>query len=58
MPADQRDGPTYFLSCVRDDRPAEGLCTPELGRDVQEILSLALRSAALGREVPLVPSVA
>ena len=58
LPADQRDGPTYFLSCVRDDRPAEGLCTPELGRDVQEILSLALRSAALGREVPLVPSVA
>jgi predicted dehydrogenase len=53
LPPDQPDGPTYFLSCVRDGRPVEGLCAPEVGRDVQEILGLALRSATLGREVPL-----
>jgi predicted dehydrogenase len=56
LPPDQQDGPTYFLSCVRDGRPVEGLCAPEVGRDVQEILGLALRSATLGREVPLVPA--
>ena len=56
LPPEQLDGPTYFLSCVRDGRPVEGLCAPEVGRDVQEILGLALRSATLGREVPLVPT--
>jgi predicted dehydrogenase len=55
LPTDQRDGPTYFLSRVRDGRPVEGLCAPEAGRDVQEILDHALRSAALGREVTLPP---
>jgi predicted dehydrogenase len=53
LPADLRDGPTYFLSRIRDGRPVEGLCAPEVGRDVQEILAAALRSSATGREVRL-----
>jgi predicted dehydrogenase len=53
LPADERDGPTYFLTRVRAGRPIEGLCAPDVGRDVQEVLAAALQSAATGREVPL-----
>jgi predicted dehydrogenase len=53
LPADERDGPTYFLTRVKAGRPVEGLCAPEVGRDVQEVLAAALRSSATGREVPL-----
>jgi predicted dehydrogenase len=51
LPADATDGPTYFLTRVRDGRPIDGLLSPALGRDVQEVLSAALRSSASGREV-------
>jgi predicted dehydrogenase len=51
--AHERDGVTYFLSRLRDGRPIEGLCSPEVGRDVQEILMAALRSSATGQTVEL-----
>ena len=51
LPEGERDGPSYFLSRLRDGRPVEGLCAPDVGRDVQEILAAALRSAATRREV-------
>ena len=53
LPPDERDGPTYFLSRLRDGRPIDGLCAPEGGRDVQEVLAAALRSAETRREVAL-----
>jgi predicted dehydrogenase len=53
LPADECDGPTYFLSRVRDGLPIEGLCSPEIGRDVQEVLAAALRSSASGTTVAL-----
>ena len=53
LPADERDGVTYFLSRLRDGQPIEGLCTPGVGRDVQEILSAALRSSAAGQTIDL-----
>jgi len=53
LPADERDGATYFLSRLRSQRPIEGLCAPDVGRDVQEILTAALRSSATGQTVPL-----
>jgi predicted dehydrogenase len=53
LAADERDGPTYFLSRVMDGRPIEGLCAPEVGRDVQEVLAAALQSSSTGREVSL-----
>jgi predicted dehydrogenase len=53
LPADERDGPTYFLSRVRAGQPIEGLCAPDVGRDVQEVLAAALQSAAARREVTL-----
>jgi predicted dehydrogenase len=53
LPADERDGPTYFLTCLRTGRPVEGLCAPDVGRDVQEVLDAALRASATGRQVRL-----
>lgn len=53
LPADATDGPTYFLTRLRDQRPIEGLLSPTLGRDVQEVLSAALWSSTSGREVRL-----
>jgi hypothetical protein len=53
LPDDERDGPTYFLTRLRSGRPIEGLCAPDVGRDVQEILAAALRAAATKREVEL-----
>ena len=56
LPADERDGVTYFLSRVRDGRPIEGLCAPVVGRDAQEVLAAALESSATGRAIALPPA--
>jgi predicted dehydrogenase len=53
LPADERDAPSYFLSRIADGRPIEGLCSADVGRDVQEILEAALRSTATARVVAL-----
>jgi predicted dehydrogenase len=53
LPEEERDGPTWFLTCVRAGRPVTGPCAAEVGRDVQEVLDAALRSAASGRRVEL-----
>jgi len=53
LPADERDGVTYFLSRLRDGRPMDGLCAPIIGRDAQEVLAAALESSATGRTVAL-----
>ena len=56
LPAGERDGVSYFLARLRDGRPITGLCAPDVGRDVQEILSAALESSATGRTVSLAPA--
>ena len=53
LPSAERDGPTYFLTCVRAGRAVEGLCAPDVGRDVQEVLEAARRASASGRDVQL-----
>lgn len=53
LPPEERDGPTYFLSCLRAGREILGPCAPEVGRDVQEVLAAALQSSATGRRVTL-----
>jgi predicted dehydrogenase len=53
LPMDEIDGPTYFLSRIRDGRDIDGLCAPEAGRDVQEILEAAVASSAGGRRIGL-----
>jgi len=53
LPDGERDGPSYFLTCVREGRAVTGPCAADVGRDVQEVLDAALRSAASGRRVEL-----
>ena len=51
--ADERDGPTHFLSRVSAGRDVTGFCAADVGRDVQEVIAAALRSSATGRRVEL-----
>ena len=47
--APRRSGPEYFLHCLETGAPVEGLCSPEVGRDAQEILEAGLRAADTGQ---------
>jgi predicted dehydrogenase len=49
----ERSAVEYFLTCLAGDRPIEGLVSPAVGRDTQEILEAGLRAGATGREVSL-----
>ena len=53
LPSAERDGPTYFMTCLRAGRAVEGLCAADVGRDVQEILGAAQRASSDGRDVDL-----
>jgi predicted dehydrogenase len=50
---DRRSGSAYFLSCIRNDTPVEGLCSAEVGRDAQEIVEAGLLAAAKFESVGL-----
>jgi predicted dehydrogenase len=53
LPADQRDGPTHFLSTLRDGGDVTPFCSADVGVDVQEVIAAAQRSAATGARVEL-----
>jgi predicted dehydrogenase len=53
LPDHYRSGPAYFTDCLLHDRPFEGIVSPEISRDVQEILEAGVASMARGREVGL-----
>jgi predicted dehydrogenase len=53
LPADQRDGPTHFLSLVAAGRDVTPFCSPDVGCDVQEVIAAAQHSAATGARVAL-----
>jgi predicted dehydrogenase len=53
LPLDQRDGPTHFLSRLRDGCELTELCGAEVGRDVQEVIEAALQSSRHRRVVAL-----
>jgi predicted dehydrogenase len=53
LPPDQRDGPTHFLSRLRARGEVTDFCAPDIGRDVQEVITAALHSSAHRRVVPL-----
>jgi predicted dehydrogenase len=53
LPPDERDGPTHFLTRLRDGYELTDLCGAEVGRDVQEVIAAALRSGTQRRAVPL-----
>jgi len=53
LPEGQRNAPEYFVSSILQERPIEGLTSPEVCRDAQEILEAAIQSIASHREVAL-----
>jgi predicted dehydrogenase len=53
LPADERDGPTHFLSCLSTGRAVTDFCAADVGCDVQEIIAAAQRSSATGARVTL-----
>lgn len=53
LPAGERTAVEYFLTCLAEDRPIEGLVSLTIGRDTQELLEAGLRAAHLGCELAL-----
>jgi predicted dehydrogenase len=53
LPRHFTSAPDYFTHCLLHDQPFEGMVTPELSRDAQEILEAGMASIARGREVGL-----
>jgi predicted dehydrogenase len=53
LPEGERSAPEYFVGCVQRDRPIEGLVSPGVCRDAQEILEAAIESIRTGCEVPV-----
>lgn len=52
-PAELRSATAYFLHCIANDLPVEGICSPDVGRDAQEILEAGLLSATYGEAMSL-----
>ncbi|HXF62907.1 MAG TPA: Gfo/Idh/MocA family oxidoreductase [Caldilineaceae bacterium] len=52
-PPEFQSATAYFLSHIERGLPVEGLCSPEVSRDAQEILEAGLVSAASGEAVSL-----
>jgi predicted dehydrogenase len=53
LPAHFKSGPDYFTYCLLHDQPFEGMVSPDLSRDAQEILEAGMESIVRGREVGL-----
>ena len=53
LAAPRRSAPEYLLHCLETNHPVEGLCSPKVSRDAQEILEAGLRSADMGQTITL-----
>lgn len=53
LPAHYASAPDYFTHCLLHDLPFEGIVSPEVSRDTQEILDAGLQSMATGQRVVL-----
>jgi predicted dehydrogenase len=53
LPPTQQNATAYFLNCIVEDLPIEGLCSARVGRDAQEILEAGLISSLEGAAVSL-----
>ncbi|HVX30564.1 MAG TPA: Gfo/Idh/MocA family oxidoreductase [Nitrolancea sp.] len=53
LPEGERSAIQYFLTCLDEDRPFEGLVSMTIGRDTQEILEAGLLAARHDRGVSL-----
>lgn len=46
-------GPAYFVKCIKEDLPIEGLVNSKLGRDIQEVMEAAYISIKKGKKIDL-----
>jgi predicted dehydrogenase len=53
LSAEESNASAYFLHCIANDLPIEGICRPEVGRDAQEILEAGLLAATYGETISL-----
>lgn len=53
LPAHYRSGPDYFTHALLHDEPFEGMVSPEISRDAQEILDAGLQSMRTGTRIGL-----
>ncbi len=53
MPEGSRNAAEYFIHRLKTEQPIEGLCSPKVSRDAQEILEAGLVSADTGQVVNL-----
>lgn len=53
LPRHMQSGPDYFTYSLLHDLPFEGMVSPQVSRDAQEILEAGLTSMATGHEVGL-----
>ncbi len=51
--APRRNGPEYFRHCIRTGEPVEGMCSPEVSHDAQQIMEAARLSVLTGQRVAL-----
>ena len=52
-PAGMRNATDYFLTCISQGLPIEGICSAEVSRDAQEILEAGILSAQEGKAMSL-----
>ena len=48
LPPGRRNGPEYFVNAILNDTPIEDPCSPQMNRDVQEILEAGILSVQSG----------
>lgn len=53
LPPDRRNAAAYFLTCLAEQRPAEGVCNPVTARNAQEILEAGILAAETGCTISL-----
>lgn len=53
FPADEQNGPQYFIKCLDGEREPEDVCAAAVCRDAQEILEAGLRSNETGQRISL-----
>jgi predicted dehydrogenase len=53
LPEGERNAVEYFIASIRRERSIEGLASPGVSRDAQEILEAAILSIRTGHEIPL-----
>jgi predicted dehydrogenase len=53
LEAPRRNGPEYFIHCIRSGEPVTGMCSPENSLDAQQIMEAARLSVLTGQKIAL-----